>query len=50
VTSCDPHHASQAERAIVSEVERLAARGPTFAELEAARRQHAGMTARRHES
>jgi zinc protease len=50
VTSCDPHHASQAERAIVSEVERLAARGPTYAELDAARRQHAGMTARRHES
>ena len=30
VTSCDPHHASQAERAIVAEVERLAARGPTL--------------------
>jgi len=50
VTSCDPHHAAQAETAIVAEVERLAARGPSLPELDAARRQHAGMTARRYES
>jgi predicted Zn-dependent peptidase len=50
VTSCDPHHAAQAETAIVAEVERLAARGPSLSELDAARRQHEGMTARRYES
>jgi predicted Zn-dependent peptidase len=49
VTACDPHHASQAEAAVVGEVERLASRGPTFPELEAARRQLHGSLARAYE-
>ncbi len=49
VTACDPHHAEQAESALVSEVERLASRGPTFPELEAARRQLHGSLARAYE-
>jgi predicted Zn-dependent peptidase len=49
VTACDPHHAKQAESALVGEVERLASRGPTFPELEAARRQLHGSLARAYE-
>jgi zinc protease len=49
VTACDPHHAEQAESALVGEVERLASRGPTFPELEAARRQLHGSLARAYE-
>jgi predicted Zn-dependent peptidase len=49
VTACDPHHASQAEEALVGEVERLASRGPTYQELEAARRQLHGSLARAYE-
>ena len=49
VTACDPHHAAQAEAALVGEVERLASRGPTFSELEAARRQLHGSLARAYE-
>ena len=49
VTACDPHHAAQAESALVGEVERLASRGPTFPELEAARRQLHGSLARAYE-
>jgi predicted Zn-dependent peptidase len=49
VTACDPHHASQAEAAVIGEVERLASRGPTFPELEAARRQLHGSLARAYE-
>ncbi len=50
VTACDPHHLRQAELAIVGEMERLAARGPSWPELDAAKRQHAGMRARAFES
>jgi predicted Zn-dependent peptidase len=49
VTACDPHHAHQAELAIIEEVERLAARGPTWRELDTARRQLHGSLARAFE-
>ncbi|CAA9535392.1 MAG: hypothetical protein AVDCRST_MAG79-1309 [uncultured Thermoleophilia bacterium] len=50
VTASDPNHAPQVERALVAELERLAARGPSWIELENARRQHAGVQARAFES
>jgi predicted Zn-dependent peptidase len=50
VTACDPHHARQAELAIVDEVERLASRGPSWQELAAAKRQLRGSLARAFES
>ena len=50
VTACDPNHADRAERALIGEFERLAARGPSWSELEEAKRQHAGAQARAFES
>jgi predicted Zn-dependent peptidase len=49
VTACDPHHARQAELAIVGEVERLATQGPSWPELQAAKRQLWGSLARAFE-
>ena len=49
VTACDPHHATQAELAIIGEVERLAMQGPAWPELEAAKRQLHGTLARAFE-
>jgi predicted Zn-dependent peptidase len=50
VTACDPHHARQAELAIVGEIEKLAGRGPTYSELAVARRQFEASLARAFET